>query len=264
MNIQKTNRIGLKFVEQRFSGFRDMFKDGNGQLKNPVGKGKAKKGSILFRTEVLSTYPRDTKVLRLTKKVIEACKMIDINSIKENINVEDFNFNSIVILLDKDATGIIKIVRQGCDFDFFYMSGLGTNKYEDVDKSKAVMNTYSFLTKEFNIESIEAWKAPSIFVVQILAYLYYGQITNKFIKAKSTTKLSSFSKFVNNSPFDITYVDTLWKQRISTEGFKVRGHFRLQPVGEGRIKKKLIWIEEFDKTGYNRQATREKFKNLNV
>ena len=97
----------------------------------------------------------------------------------------------------------------------------------------------------------------SNFVVQILAYLYYGDITTKFLLPKAKIKINSFSYFSNNAKIPITYVDSLWKQRISVDGFQVRGHFRMQPYGEGRTKRKLIWIEEFSKEGYNRRATKE-------
>ena len=36
--------------------------------------------------------------------------------------------------------------------------------------------------------------------------------------------------------------------------FNVNGHFRLQPYGKERQLKKIIWINEFKKSGYVRQA----------
>jgi hypothetical protein len=101
------------------------------------------------------------------------------------------------------------------------------------------------------------------YAIKILIYLFYGEIDQRFIPAKGSTKLSSFSKFLNNSTEDIYYANSLWKQRISPEGFKVSGHFRLQPIGEKRKGRKLIWIEEFKKEGYNRKATIENFNENN-
>ena len=94
------------------------------------------------------------------------------------------------------------------------------------------------------------------FVIQLLTYLMYGDIIEKVLTPKSKVRLNT-TTLINNSKTKITYCDTLWKQRIKVGGFKVRGHFRLQPFGENLNKRKLIWIEEYKKNGYNRKATVE-------
>lgn len=54
-----------------------------------------------------------------------------------------------------------------------------------------------------------------------------------------------------------------WYTEISNdESFKVSGHFRLQPYGDGT--KRLIWINEFTKNGYHRKATIDKVKDGEV
>ena len=82
-------------------------------------------------------------MLRLTKNIVNNCKLINIESIKENINISDFSFDSLVILLENDNHGLIKINRAGSDFDFLYLKNL--NNLEQI-----YFDTYSFLTKEFN------------------------------------------------------------------------------------------------------------------
>ena len=246
MNIRKTNFLGVKLIESRFKMFKE--------VKHSLIKEYDIKGNIILddadsfwiRTTVFD-YHKNQKVLRLSKNIVKNCKLINVQSIKENIILDDFDFESLVILLENDSAGIIKIDRIGADFDFVYLKDLNNVKTASFD-------TYSFLTKEFNINmNVE----HSNFVVQILAYLYYGDITTKFLIPKAKTKINSFSYFSNNTKIPITYVDSLWKQRISVDGFQVRGHFRMQPYGEGRTKRKLIWIEEFSKEGYNRRATKE-------
>ncbi len=63
----------------------------------------------------------------------------------------------------------------------------------------------------------------------------------------------------NNTQFPISYVDSSWiREIIRTEGFKVRGHFRLQPYKkDGEWTKKLIYINEFEKHGYHRRARKD-------
>lgn len=89
----------------------------------------------------------------------------------------------------------------------------------------------------------------SQFLLAAIIYIYFGNITSHFYTPKSKSK---FGEKYNPTNSDITYVDTTWKMRINTDGFPVRGHFRLQSY---KLKKsKLIWIEAFMKKGYNRKA----------
>ena len=158
--------------------------------------------------------------------------------------------------MDNDKSGVIKIERYGSDFSFIMFENLSLYNRDDADYW---YNTYSFAAKTFQLEGNDPRIADynkSIFVIQLLTYLCFGDITEIFLKPKTNKKIGS-TRFVNNSKLSITFCDSLWKQRINVDGFKVRGHFRLQPIGEGRLKRKLIWIEEFKKTGYHRRATVE-------
>ena len=68
----------------------------------------------------------------------------------------------------------------------------------------------------------------------------------------------------NKSGLRIKYIDSRWlREIIRTEGFKVRGHFRLQPMKDedGEWTRKLIYINEFEKHGYHRRALRELSNN---
>lgn len=69
-----------------------------------------------------------------------------------------------------------------------------------------------------------------------------------------------FSKVMNDTSFDITMMDSTWFTTIvRNERFKVRGHFRLQPKKkDGEWTKELIYINEYQKNGYHRQAKIEK------
>lgn len=63
------------------------------------------------------------------------------------------------------------------------------------------------------------------------------------------------SVVVNKMPFQINVIDSSWLRTIvRTEGFSVRGHFRLQPYGVGRCERRLIYIKPFQKHGYVRTA----------
>jgi hypothetical protein len=52
-------------------------------------------------------------------------------------------------------------------------------------------------------------------------------------------------------------LDCKWFTDIIREApFRVKGHLRWQFFGEKKAKRKLIWIDEFEKSGYKRSATK--------
>lgn len=68
---------------------------------------------------------------------------------------------------------------------------------------------------------------------------------------------------VTKPGLDYYTFDSKWYTEISNnESFKVSGHFRLQPYGDGT--RRLIWINEFTKKGYHRKATIDKVKDGEV
>ena len=65
---------------------------------------------------------------------------------------------------------------------------------------------------------------------------------------------------VTETGLDYYLFDSKWYTEIcNNESFKVSGHFRLQPYGDGS--RRLIWINEFTKNGYHRKATIDKVKD---
>ena len=262
MNITKTNPMALSLIESKFDVLRQSKKRLLKGIKEKESEIEAERcrinnrdrdeffdserGNFMVRFDVFN-WNKNSKILRVTKNIVNSCALINIENIKENININDFNFDSLIIMLDNDKEGIIKVERNGSDFDFLYLKNL--TQMEGI-----YFNTYSFLTKEYVFDTNED---GCNFVVKLLSYLYYGDITTKVVNPKVKINTNSFKSFLNNSKFQITYIDSLWRQRICSNGFKVSGHFRMQPFGESRLKRKLIWIEEFSKDGYNRKATVE-------
>lgn len=262
MNINKTNKLGVLIAQKGFIG-------GNRKMCDMVEKSKSEpkdENLISLNARLLKHNPKQ-KVIRVSKSIIDACKLIDIASIKENINQSNFNFRSMIILLDNDKSGLIKVERYGSDIWFMLLSGLSIYGNEYIG---SCYNSYSFLSKSFSFDKDDNRIIDihnhnfnnydkSVFVIKLLTYLIFGDITEKHLAPKKSANMNA-TRFLNNSKLNITFCDSLWKQRINTDGFKVRGHFRLQPVGEGRKDRKLIWIEEFEKKGYNRKATVELIK----
>jgi hypothetical protein len=91
--------------------------------------------------------------------------------------------------------------------------------------------------------------------IQLLIFTELSELEVKILKPKEKTYgTRKEGKFVNESSQNVTIVDSTWnKIIIRTEGFAVRGHFRLQPCGEGFTDRKLLFISEFQKNGYIRR-----------
>lgn len=88
----------------------------------------------------------------------------------------------------------------------------------------------------------------------ILGFIDFCPIEAKELKANSK-KNHIGCKYVNDTDLNIQYLDSKWfTTLVKSDAFKVRGHFRLQPCGEGLKARKLIWINEFEKEGYTAPA----------
>lgn len=62
-------------------------------------------------------------------------------------------------------------------------------------------------------------------------------------------------KYVNDTKQKIEVLDSTWfTTLVKSDAFKVRGHFRFQPCGHNLSDRKLIWISDFEKSGYTREA----------
>lgn len=67
-------------------------------------------------------------------------------------------------------------------------------------------------------------------------------------------------KYSNGTDLNIRHFDSKWfTTLVKSDAFKVRGHFRLQPKKvNGVWSKELIWIQDFEKTGYTAVARKLK------
>ncbi|AMR34155.1 hypothetical protein A0256_23240 [Mucilaginibacter sp. PAMC 26640] len=91
-------------------------------------------------------------------------------------------------------------------------------------------------------------------LVATLNFIKYAPIETKQLPPNKKVKEMGV-KYVNQSQNNINILDSKWfTTLIKSDAFKVRGHFRLQPCGVGLKDKKLIWINDFEKTGYNAPA----------
>lgn len=92
-------------------------------------------------------------------------------------------------------------------------------------------------------------------VLVLLLIKQFAEIEEVIVNRENRRARLGGEKHLSESNQDITIVDSNWfREIIRTEGFLVRGHFRLQPFGEGRQQRRLKWIAPFQKHGYRRKA----------
>jgi hypothetical protein len=129
--------------------------------------------------------------------------------------------------------------------------------YMELDTLDSSANTHTYFAKsgiyQNNIAlSIELYTKS---LVTTLNFIKYADIQVKILPPQKTVKDIS-CKYVNETDSNIQFLNSTWfTTLIKSDVFKVRGHFRLQPKKKnGEWTKELIWINEFEKTGYTAPA----------
>lgn len=101
-----------------------------------------------------------------------------------------------------------------------------------------------------------------LLIIAHLIFRKYAEVETKIIIP--TNNKPKNGEYFNKTRCLFTILDSKWfTNLIRTDGFKVRGHFRLQPYkNENKDwKKKLIWIEDFQKHGYTHKAKIAEYNN---
>lgn len=104
------------------------------------------------------------------------------------------------------------------------------------------------------------------YVFNIIIFMQFAEIETVITEGKNSIGKSKVKfnneKYINESNIKIEVIDSNWfKHLIRTGAFNVKGHFRLQPYGTNCSLRKLIWIHEFSKNGYNLQPKILKSEN---
>lgn len=110
-----------------------------------------------------------------------------------------------------------------------------------------------FLWKGFEDAGMDGWYFVAD-LLGLLAFLRYCEVETKTIKSNRKDYHVGI-KYVNETKNNIEVLDSTWFTTIvKSEGFAVRGHFRMQPYGPGMSLRRLQWIPAFEKEGYTRTA----------
>lgn len=100
----------------------------------------------------------------------------------------------------------------------------------------------------------EAVKLFNSNLIATINFIKYAETEVKILEPNKVTK-GVECKYVNDTRSKINILDSKWfTTLVKSDAFKVRGHFRLQPCGEGLKNRKLIWVSDFEKSGYTAPA----------
>ena len=94
--------------------------------------------------------------------------------------------------------------------------------------------------------------------LKALIYLEFSELDTVILKNGSKHGTKKAGKYLNESGEEVVVVDSTWNKTIIRVGeFGVSGHLRLQPFGKGRTNRKLIYVSDYMKKGYVRNAKKQ-------
>ncbi len=145
------------------------------------------------------------------------------------------------------------------------------NKSSGLKKEREVLNIISKMQKEMKrgiTDTLEKYKGDyetkwdnTRLCLQAFMFIHFAKIINSTKISQDGEKLtfSDRMKKKKQSSIDIIQVDTFYDESMKViNPFSVMGHFRNQPYGKDRLKRKTIYIDGFMKDGYERKATKLK------
>lgn len=114
-------------------------------------------------------------------------------------------------------------------------------------------------------ENVKARETPNILEdnlkdkvsewVRILIFLQFSEPILEVLEPNRKYGTNRLNRIKNESKSQYIVVNSKWNTvTVRSDGFRVRGHFRLQPCGQGMKERKLILIDEFEKKGYVRNS----------
>lgn len=169
--------------------------------------------------------------------------------------------------LHEPTTGVL-FTDKG--FTMYSWNPLSPNRLTAYGFTREILTTYGTIDEHGNIKGVacntkdgkpfddkEGLTHWLLTILLSINFIKYCEIEVKIIKPKEKYR-NEGKKYFNESKSDLQILDCKWfTELIRDLPFKVRGHLRWQSHGEGRKGRKLIWIDEFQKEGYHRKATKE-------
>lgn len=132
----------------------------------------------------------------------------------------------------------------------------GTRQFEMVNNDEI----YGW---EYSDNECRAWYGKiHDYVMSFILFYNYTETETRILhgidSGKQRRAKLNDEKFLNSSPNDIEIIDSSYFTKIIRTGeFGVNGHFRVQHYGQGNSQSKIIFVDNYKKSGYTRGEKRE-------
>lgn len=129
--------------------------------------------------------------------------------------------------------------------------------YVDRDKTdKVYFRSYKTIPPLGTVELHDQIVSDTLMaILSAELFINYAEVETKELQPNRQIWEGPRAIYNNKTKFPINVIDSTWYTNLVSSGaFKVRGHFRLQPYGQGMAKRRLQWIADFEKEGYTRKA----------
>ena len=191
--------------------------------------------------------------------------------LRDLINADSFSLEEVIFMqgrlfLHRNGFVMHRVTTKNGKsfFEFYIFSKIALVGWGRIDCNNAASTIEGV---ENNTDGYLATLQPvnprSIFIQFWASYLMFNiflsecEVEIKVVQPDGKFKYEKI-KYFNDLKSPITFLDCRWfRELIIDAPFGVSGHLRWQPCGEGRSKKKLIWIAPFEKKGYHRKPKAE-------
>lgn len=183
----------------------------------------------------------DSKFFFICDSVYKAAHLIKIGENFTGRTLKDVNFGKYTYLMGKNKFTRFVVMLDAVRG--FYYDDKDNVAFEwGIDMRSGAYYFDGDYAKEFSV------------IMQVLTFVELGDIEILELKAgRNNGGEKNKNKITNTAPNTVYVVDSTWNLIvIRTDGFAVRGHFRLQPCGASNADRKMIWIGAFEKHGYKR------------
>lgn len=147
----------------------------------------------------------------------------------------------------------------------FHASGCLLAYYIESARFRGQFWISSWVTSRFNVPKRD-WLlfVSACEMEKTIQFMFQKFASVEVVEVKAGKKIKTGKeKILNETGFDALYLDSKWfTTLVRSEGFNVRGHFRMQPKKKGgEWTKEIIWIDEFQKHGYTSPARKLRPEN---
>jgi len=254
MNIKTKGWLGLSFTTHNWQQVKDKYVSEltGGQRAQLVLEGEDPEE---FRKSIIERHAEgiDNIDYLFTEPALEIVTRIQVKKMNLSL-LANISRDMATLIVDKE-TFYRYHTHQGSIYVIF-VGDQKQNNNKDIYRS---LYWFRIDTVEGKLYSDGNYPQIEERFLQAMIYLEFSdQITEILEPTKSNGKSRKEGKVINSTPHPFTVVNSKWNTTtIRNTGFKVSGHWRLQPHGQGMKQVKLIFIEEYKKDGLTRKMIKE-------